>query len=733
MRQLISLVAFGLLCTLLFHGDALGKTYYVDSVMGNDLNDGSRSRPWKTITHSLTRIGGSGADPTNPATLEVAPGNYSATSNGEAFPLVISSYTTLTGGGIESTILNAEGNAAHVILLDGVTGVVLEDLALTGGAASGVWPDACGGGLCVLESEVTVRTCKMYSNSAAGADKLGAGAGIYLYGECSPYIYDCHLEVNTAATGGAGICCEYKCTPKIENCRIEQNTGTAIQVSRECHAVIKNCSIMINTGGGLICQEFSSIDAEGTNIATNTSASGAGVSCHNHCSVRLDNCTLWHNEATSDGGAVWCQRGSECSIIDCKISENTARNNGGGICCTGADLEVIGTDLFANEADNEGGGVLCATDATTVLDDCNIAGNRAKWGAGLAFCDHSGGSVTSSLVSQNEASVAGAGIFCRDDSSPAIKHCEVLENAVGGELAVGGAGLYCEYYSHPSVRNCLIVNNTSDGSGAGLFCRRYCDPTLSNCTIWDNTTADEGASISCEHSCEPSLESCIVWGGEDGIFLEASDLSTSYSCIRWGGQTLSVEGDIDQDPVFAVGPTGDYYLSSTRCKESEDSPCIDAGEDTSEDRGLSFRTTRTDEGFDTDEVDLGYHYPAKLANIRCLLNASHFYVGEDLELSIRIENPADKQVALDVYVAVVLPNGMICCIKEDGGIGCGLFPWQAGFSAPSEYVYGPECVLQLQVFPGCPSGGYLAVGALFAPQSMDSISEMSMVAFSISE
>ena len=52
---------------------------------------------------------------------------------------------------------------------------------------------------------------------------------------------------------------------------------------------------------------------------------------------------------------------------------------------------------------------------------------------------------------------------------------------------------------------------------------------------------------------------------------------------------------------------------------------------------------------------------------------------------------------------------------------------------PAEYLHGPASVLQLEVCDGCPSGDYLAVGALFAPRTMDTIGEMSIAAFSISD
>ena len=87
---------------------------------------------------------------------------------------------------------------------------------------------------------------------------------------------------------------------------------------------------------------------------------------------------------------------------------------------------------------------------------------------------------------------------------------------------------------------------------------------------------------------------------------EYSSISMSYSDIidGWPG-----EGNIDEDPLFVVGPFGDYYLSQIASGQSQDSPCIDAGNDTAENLDLDELTTRTDGIGDIGIVDMGYHAP----------------------------------------------------------------------------------------------------------------------------
>ncbi|RLC48584.1 MAG: hypothetical protein DRH70_00725 [Candidatus Coatesbacteria bacterium] len=706
-------------------------TYYVNSTIGDDTNNGSRSAPWKTISHALANIGS--ASQGQPATLLIASGNYSASANGETFPLEVKSYVTMVGMGPESTVLDAGLSAAHVILVQDAQSVTIERMALTQGAATGDWPDACGGGICAINSEITVRDCKIYGNSATVSGKHGAGAGIYLYGDCSPLIDNCQFVLNTASAGGAGICSEYFCSPTVTNCTFDQNTGAAIYAFRWSDLNVNNCSFTENTGG-IILEDFSTGHVEASNISRNSADSGAAINCLLHCQITLNSCTLWSNVATGNGGAIFCERDGRCVATNCELSLNTSGQNGGAICCVGSALQLVDSDVTANSARGQGGGVFCGQDSEATIDETNIAGNDAAWGAGVALCDNTGGNLTSCNFTKNSASSGGGAVFCQNYSSPRLLHCRITDNTVAGDTPVGGAGLYCEYCSDPGLDNCLVVRNDSQGPGAGIYSNQYCSPKLTNVTLWDNTAASSATSIFCDGYSELTLVSSIVWGGEEGITtLGESVVQASYSCI-FGGYSGSGTNNIDQNPCFASASDarGDYYLSAEAAKQKKDSPCIDAGFGLVESApgGLSFRTTRTDEAFDTGEVDMGYHYRTSIADIRCYLNASQYRVGDTFDLSVRIANPSDETTAADVYIAVVSPEGQIFCVGN-GAFGPGLFPWVANFEMPGDYLFGPASVLEFQVPQGCPVGTYLAAGALFIPGSMTQISEMSLIGFDI--
>ncbi|MHC4500711.1 MAG: right-handed parallel beta-helix repeat-containing protein, partial [Planctomycetota bacterium] len=95
----------------------------------------------------------------------------------------------------------------------------------------------------------------------------------------------------------------------------------------------------------------------------------------------------------------------------------------------------------------------------------------------------------------------------------------------------------------------------------------------------------------------------IIWNND----IYGTSPEITYSDVEGG---FPGEGNIDADPCFVIGPTGDYYLSQIAAGQGSKSPCVDAGSDTAANLELDLFTTRTDQVSDEGVVDMGYHYPA---------------------------------------------------------------------------------------------------------------------------
>lgn len=256
-------------------------------------------------------------------------------------------------------------------------------------------------------------------------------------------------------------------------------------------------------------------------------------------------------------------------------------------------------------------------DGTATLDGVTItAGN----GDGSSFDGRGGGvfnfggspSLRSCTIRGNYA-LRGAGMF-NQDSSPVLFNCVIAENI----SMFSGGGIYdaATFRGDGSTLiNCLIRDNRAVGGNGGGVRTDDAATKLDSCTVVGNS-AFVGAGL---YALDSNLDllDCIFWRNDDGgEFDQSAQLRVgmgvpivNYTCIQGWDDTLGGTDNFGDDPLFAVGPLGCYYLSEIVAGESADSPCVDVGFDTAMAIGLAGRTTRSDAVGDSGIVDLGYHYP----------------------------------------------------------------------------------------------------------------------------
>jgi len=238
--------------------------------------------------------------------------------------------------------------------------------------------------------------------------------------------------------------------------------------------------------------------------------------------------------------------------------------------------------------------------------------------------------VSECVFKDNTSSYGGGAYLETEEGIVTVQHCVFDNNAA--ETGVGG-GLFVDTDDYPVlVRNTLFNDNWAqeDGGGAYLYTLSSTIRVLSN-TFTGNYARDDGAGVFLWMAWDPGSSAIIknnISRGNSGddiyirdtrddvagypIELRNNDYSVfSTECQSLGGCTpdITQSGNIDQDPLFATGPLGDYYLSQIASGEGVDSPCVDAGDDTVAHYGLQARTTRSDQTTDAGTIDMGYHYP----------------------------------------------------------------------------------------------------------------------------
>ncbi|HPQ40269.1 MAG TPA: right-handed parallel beta-helix repeat-containing protein [bacterium] len=307
---------------------------------------------------------------------------------------------------------------------------------------------------------------------------------------------------------------------------------------------------------------------------------------------------------------------------------------------------IRGFTIQHGRAEDFGGAIYCLN-ASPLIDDCHFENNRAPYGA--AICAINGSPRINNCHFFNNNAEFYGGSVCLANSSAVFTHCYMAWN-----FAEAGGGIYCCWFAQPRIVNSLIVwNSAARGGGVGAELLGF--PVLENCTLSDNS----GSGIFCDWSNCTVVNSILVGNAPKEIDITDSEPDVTYSCVTGG---MDGAGNIDADPIFRVGPQGDYYLGGTGTLDPN--PCTDAGDRPAEEvcwtvAGdmvcLDEFTTRTDLAVDQGVVDLGYH---TADDTDCRRYGARFIgpetepdIGDTLGLQIEICNPGTiNHMNLNLFV-----------------------------------------------------------------------------------
>ncbi|MBN2208973.1 MAG: right-handed parallel beta-helix repeat-containing protein, partial [Candidatus Coatesbacteria bacterium] len=264
---------------------------YVSAETGDDANDGSRDRPFNTITHALASVSGSEQ---RPVTIHVAAGTYAQSTNGETFPLNMKSWVSLIGVGPETTVLDAEDDAEHVILCDNVDSVRIEGFTIKNGQSS----SGTGGGIFCTRSSPTIRGNVISGNQAR------YGAGVACSTGSSPIIENNTISGNKASYYGGGIFCDYTGSAAVGNNLVLNNSaylGGAVYYYAQGPPTIENNTISGNSaryGAGVYCVGSMRSSAGGP-VASSSQTVQASLSGAVRDAFSISDCIIWGNSSTS--------------------------------------------------------------------------------------------------------------------------------------------------------------------------------------------------------------------------------------------------------------------------------------------------------------------------------------------------------------------------------------------------------------------------------------------------
>ena len=222
------------------------------------------------------------------------------------------------------------------------------------------------------------------------------------------------------------------------------------------------------------------------------------------------------------GGGVYINGGD--LIIDdlAQISSNLVLNAGGGIYASNSVVNIASSQITENgmtidAVGGYGGGVFVESGTLEVQNEANITSNSSVIGAGIYAGDSVTLKVLGGLISSNEASSNGGGIYFKGNN------LEVLGGSISSNIAhVDGGGIYAEGSGVVTLdvsngEAGEISGNSADANGGGI-CVNGPLITLAYGDVHSNTSANGAGIYIYDATIKSEITSGLSSGGQFNIY-----------------------------------------------------------------------------------------------------------------------------------------------------------------------------------------------------------------------
>jgi len=401
------------------------------------------------------------------------------------------------GGSLSVFDVDITGNSADG--LSGSGGGILNNLGVLTVERSSIRDNdaqRAGGGIDVNAGTTTggvvttsVRLSTLDGNST-GANP-GNGGGLHLTGAGQVSFARSYVQNNTASAEGGGIWNSATGTMTVSQTVVVGNTASGP---------------LADQGGGGLFSDGGSLTVRGSsvrgNMADGLSGSGGGI-LNNLGTLSVDDTLIGTNSAQRAGGGIEANVGTT-RVSGSTLSENTAGpnpGNGGGLHLTGAgSVDVTGTLITRNDATDEGGGLWNSATGTMTVSRSNVVDNRADGddadqGGGGLFNDGGSLRVSGSRLEGNTAtgvSGSGGGIL-NNLGTLSVSDTVVDDNS----STRAGGGIEANVGSTDLSQVRLSNNSTgfNPGNGGGLHLTGAGTVTIDDSRVTENIASSEGGGL----------------------------------------------------------------------------------------------------------------------------------------------------------------------------------------------------------------------------------------------
>lgn len=413
---------------------------------------------------------------------------------------------------------------------------------------------------------------------------------------------------------------------------------------------IRNGTITSGYGGGILSSTQSAVRINHCRFETSNASPGSGGALYLiNGSLDIDDSVFQNNRSICtnpiDGGGAIKLVSCHTRMIGCVFSENQAREYpnglGGAICSSGnAVITIFGCTFERNDADLRGSAIY--SESPIFIQDSMFRGNTSRH--------------TASAIELRNCEAQFANCVLQSNHEYAILH--------------------------DSEESLTLFNILACDNGSGLTQSRG-SVNASFCTF----TGYETGMLDLSET-NATIDSCILWSLESPAIDPGSGQHQITNSIIRGG--FAGDGNLDLDPIFTMGPRGNYYLSHIGSGQFETSPGIDHSSKNAKDvfvrtesdlLELDKMTTCSDDTVDTLAADIGYHYrpidyapPVGPAKPRIRLTQSHStpVAGQEYRLDAQVFMLGEAAQYVDQPFVLLMEVG-------------GLFYWYPLFTNTFQY------------------------------------------------
>ncbi|MCF7912282.1 MAG: T9SS type A sorting domain-containing protein [Candidatus Cloacimonetes bacterium] len=284
---------------------------------GDNSNSGLTAEyPLRTIQRACSVIQ---SDSVDVHTIFLLPGTYSASNNGEFFPISLPDNVALSGLNQGTVILDGE-DVNNVVRIYQSVNNTISNLKIINGNSSD------GGGMYITRSSPVISDVTFQSNFA----NCNGGA-IFVGEEAYPYFRSVRIQYNSSCFGGGIAILNGNAT--LEDVIVENNSA-------------------IRSGGGIVCNCNSDVQLHNISVSGNcASTDGGGIYCE-ESNLTISNSLFYDNVSYEKGGCIGIKTNSIVKITNTTFTRNSADSGSGIYSWNNSSLYIANSIFWDNNEED---------------------------------------------------------------------------------------------------------------------------------------------------------------------------------------------------------------------------------------------------------------------------------------------------------------------------------------------------------------------------------------------